>query len=132
LAYVVVLHGKRILDGVPPNVWPVVVIFLIVSGLVFLCGLPVFSGFCAAFFWRQPTQSDGNESNAGLWSVVTAWLPAPLYLGISSLVPLLFWIDLFVPFLVFTMLYVAGLSQGREFWNSNRARQWLGDFSDLS
>lgn len=99
------------------------VVFLNVSALVFLCGIPVFSGFSTAFFWYV-LPLEAEVGNAGLWSAIVACLPT---IAVHNL-----WPFVMFPFLLFIGLYSAGLGGGQHFWKSKRARHWLGDFSDMS
>ena len=98
-------------------------VFFGLSGLVYIIAIPVLSGFSTAFFWRQLSCRKSSESTAGFWSVVLAWLP------MLFLVPA--WPFFIIPFLIFLGLYSAAMGRGVEFWNSNRPRQWIGDFSDM-
>ena len=121
----------RVLNIFPENWSYVALAFFCLSGLVYLVAIPVLSGFGSAFFWCHLPRPPSGEGTAGFWSVVLAWSPVLVFVCAWPLLIFFVLPLLFLPFLIFFALYSAAMKRGVEFWNSNRPRQWMGDFSDM-
>ncbi|BCM91351.1 hypothetical protein IAD21_03223 [Abditibacteriota bacterium] len=93
---------------------------LLVFSCLFWLASAALGGLCAAFFWRDLEMDALTRRRLTFRSVAITWvLTFPLICN---------WIILGWPYL---LIFRLSVDRGIKFWNSNRPRQWLGDFSDL-
>ncbi len=97
--------------------------------LFFTCA--AFSGFAAAFFWSNFRRGGKGQDKILVGSIMLTHFPVICLVAVVTFNLVATLIIAPFAFLIFLWIYDAGLEYGLKFWNSNRARQWFGDFSEL-
>ncbi|RYG63881.1 hypothetical protein EON80_20320 [bacterium] len=100
------------------------IIFTLVALLcTFWLACAAFAGLCAAFFWRDVEMDAATRKSLTWRSVAITWAPTVIWCCA--------WIVFWIPFLVYLGVFRVAVDRGIPFWNSNRPREWIGDFSDM-